>query len=108
VDELRIQLLGGFGVSVGGRSIPDEQWRLRKLRNLVKLLALAPAHRLHRDQIIDLLWPGLDPEAAANQLRKRCTRLAASWTPIRSGRDVSLSRIRVIASVCAARTVGST
>ncbi|GAA0659193.1 hypothetical protein GCM10010193_07490 [Kitasatospora atroaurantiaca] len=68
--ELRIQLLGGFRVQVGPREIADGEWRLRKARSLVKLLALAPGHRLLREQVLDALWPDLDPEAGANQLRK--------------------------------------
>ncbi len=65
---LRIQLLGGFCISFGEKIIPQEQFRLRKARSLLKILALAPAHRLHRDQLIELLWPDSDPEAAANSL----------------------------------------
>jgi DNA-binding SARP family transcriptional activator len=37
---------------------------------LVKLLALAPGHRLHREQIMDLLWPGSGRKAASNNLRR--------------------------------------
>ncbi|TGS35784.1 hypothetical protein EN825_34715, partial [Mesorhizobium sp. M8A.F.Ca.ET.182.01.1.1] len=37
---------------------------------LVKLLALARRHRLHREQVMDALWPDLEPEAAAGNLRK--------------------------------------
>lgn len=68
--ELRIELLGGFRVAVGPRAIDDGEWRLRKAKSLVKLLALAPGHRLHREQVMDVLWPDLGPQAAANQLRK--------------------------------------
>lgn len=68
--ELRIRLLGGFGVQAGPREIADGEWRLRKTKGLVKLLALAPGHRLHRDQVLDLLWPELDAQAGDNQLRK--------------------------------------
>ena len=65
---LRIWLLGGFRVSVGSRSIGDEEWHLRKAGSLLKVLALAPGHRLHREQAMELLWPDLDPEAALNNL----------------------------------------
>jgi predicted ATPase/DNA-binding SARP family transcriptional activator len=65
---ITIQLLGGFSVSVNGRSIPAERWRLRKVKQLVKLLALAPGHRIHREQLLDLLWPDSDFKAAANML----------------------------------------
>jgi hypothetical protein len=37
----------------------DASWRLRKAAGLVKLLALAEGHRLHREQAMDLLWPDL-------------------------------------------------
>jgi predicted ATPase/DNA-binding SARP family transcriptional activator len=36
----------------------------------VKLLALQPDHRLHRDQLLETLWPDLDPVSAANSLYK--------------------------------------
>lgn len=69
-DGLRIHLLGGFRVWVGDRRVPDADWRWRKPSAVVKLLALAPGHRLQRDRLIDLLWPDLAPEAAANNLRQ--------------------------------------
>jgi DNA-binding SARP family transcriptional activator len=67
---LRVELLGGFRVSVGGFAVPDEAWRRSKVAGLLKLLALAPAHRLQREQAMDVLWPALPPEAAAANLRK--------------------------------------
>ena len=69
VGAVRIWLLGGFRISVGSsRSIGEDEWRLKKSGSLMKLLALAPAHRLHREQAMDLLWPELDSKAAANNL----------------------------------------
>ena len=67
-ETLRIWLLGGFRVSVNSRSIGDDQWHLRKARSLLKVLALSPGHRLHREQGMELLWPDLDPKAALNNL----------------------------------------
>jgi len=63
---LRIWLLGGFRVSVGSRSIREEEWHLRKAKSLIKVLALSLGHRLHREQVMELLWPDLHPEAALN------------------------------------------
>ncbi|HTP21851.1 MAG TPA: tetratricopeptide repeat protein [Solirubrobacteraceae bacterium] len=65
-----VTLLGGFAASVDGRSVPDTVWRLRKARELVKLLALAPGHRLHREQAMDVLWRDRAPAAAANNLHQ--------------------------------------
>src|SRR5436305_852716 len=67
---LAIQLLGDFGVTVGARAIGERDWTSRKARSLVKLLALAPRHRLHREHIMDRLWPDMDPQDAANNLHK--------------------------------------
>jgi len=67
---LRVRVLGGFGVWAGGRAVPAAAWRLRRAAGLVKLLALAPGHRLHRDQALEALWPGADPAAAAPRLHQ--------------------------------------
>jgi DNA-binding SARP family transcriptional activator len=68
--DLRIELLGGFRVTVGTRLVPEAAWGRRKPAALLKLLALAPGHRLHREQLMEALWPELDPSAAAANLRK--------------------------------------
>ena len=46
--------------------IGEKEWRLKKATSLIKLLALASGHRLHREQAIELLWPELNPQAALN------------------------------------------
>ena len=66
----RVVLLGGFAAETGGAAVPDAAWRLRKAKELVKLLALADGHRLHREQAMDKLWPDRDPAAAANNLNQ--------------------------------------
>jgi predicted ATPase/DNA-binding SARP family transcriptional activator len=66
---IEVQLLGGFAV-VGDGVAVTTPWRLRKARTLVKLLALAPGHRMHRDVLSDRLWPDADPAAAANNLHQ--------------------------------------
>jgi predicted ATPase len=67
--EVSVRLLGGFAVVCGGKPV-HARWRLRKGRDLVKLLALAPSHRMHREQLMEALWPGSDPLAAANNLNQ--------------------------------------
>jgi hypothetical protein len=56
-------------VSVGSRTITQDAWRLRKAAAWVKLFALAPGHRLHREQVMEALWPELGRKAASNNLR---------------------------------------
>jgi hypothetical protein len=69
-DTVRVWLLGDFRVSVGTRTIEESAWQLRKAAAIVKLLALSPGHRLYREQLMDLLWPDLGTQAAANNLRR--------------------------------------
>jgi DNA-binding SARP family transcriptional activator len=45
-------MLGGFRVSEGSRNLEESAWRLRKAKSLVKLLALAPGHRMHRERVM--------------------------------------------------------
>jgi predicted ATPase/DNA-binding SARP family transcriptional activator len=67
--DIRVFLLGGFSVVVDGERVAD-RWRLRKAKTLVKLLALAPGHRLHREQIVDILWPDAATPAATNNFHQ--------------------------------------
>jgi DNA-binding SARP family transcriptional activator len=67
---VRVRLLGGFGVWVGPLLIEEDRWRLRKARSLIKLLALAPDHRLHREQVMETLWPKLGVHKASNNLHQ--------------------------------------
>src|SRR5918997_378479 len=67
---VEIDLLGGFAVRVDGRPIPGGEWRRRQAAGLVKLLALAPRRTMHREQVLDALWPDTPVEDAAPRLHK--------------------------------------
>src|ERR1700710_456141 len=69
-DEGQIRLVGAFAVSVGQEVVPEGAWRLRKGKSLVKLLALAPDRRIHRDRATELLWPDRTSEAAGNNFHQ--------------------------------------
>jgi DNA-binding SARP family transcriptional activator len=70
VATLRVRLLGGFRVERGTTPIPDFDWQRRTAKQLTKLLATSPSHALHREQVLDTLWPNLDVELARNSLAK--------------------------------------
>src|SRR4051794_37062050 len=70
MPRVTLMLLGGFSASVDGEPVSERAWRLKKGRELVKLLALAPGHRLHREQVMDVLWRDRPPAAAANNLHQ--------------------------------------
>jgi len=70
VPSYEFALLGRFAVRVDGQPLPAGAWRHTRAAELVKILALADPHRLHCEQVMDLLWPDLAPDAAAGNLRK--------------------------------------
>jgi DNA-binding SARP family transcriptional activator/pimeloyl-ACP methyl ester carboxylesterase len=70
VTNAQIRLLGGFEVVVDGRPVDAAGWSRRNAAALVKLLALAPARRLHRERVIDALWPDDDVGSATPKLHK--------------------------------------
>jgi DNA-binding SARP family transcriptional activator len=85
-EAVRVKMLGGFSVSVGSRVLEENAWRLKIAAALVKMLALAPGHRLHREQVMDLLWPDSGRNAASNSLR----RVLHSARDARSARRLAL------------------
>src|SRR4051812_20632511 len=62
-------MLGRFAIEVGGVPV-DPPWRLRKAKTLVKIVALAPGRRVHRDVLIEQLWPHGDGASGANNLHQ--------------------------------------
>jgi DNA-binding SARP family transcriptional activator len=67
---LKVHLLGRFEVVRGDAPIPVSAWRRRRPADLLKLVALAPGHRLARDLVIETLWPDKDPGSGANNLHR--------------------------------------
>lgn len=67
---VEIRMLGGFDVLVDGAPVPAAGWPRPQAATLVKLLALAPGRRLHREQLVDRLWPDLSVAEAAPRLHK--------------------------------------
>ena len=68
--DVRVEVLGGFRVLLDGLAVDEGAWPGRRSAELVQLLALSPRHRLLRDEVLEAMWPHLDPDAAAANLRK--------------------------------------
>ncbi|MFC8228577.1 ATP-binding protein [Streptomyces sp. NPDC057287] len=66
---LRLHLFGGFRATRDDGPAPAGRWPRPSAQDLVKLLAVSPGHRLHREQAMDVCWPDADPQAAAGSLR---------------------------------------
>jgi DNA-binding SARP family transcriptional activator len=67
---------------------------------VVKHLALAPRHRLHRERVIVVLWPARDPAAAENNLHQV---LHVARRQLAGGRQLRLDD--EVLSLCAAEPV---
>ncbi|MFF8573610.1 ATP-binding protein [Streptomyces sp. NPDC015237] len=66
---LHLRLLGGFRAARDAGPPLAERWPRQTALTLVKLLAVTPGHRLHREQVMDLCWPDADPHSATGSLR---------------------------------------
>jgi ATP/maltotriose-dependent transcriptional regulator MalT/DNA-binding SARP family transcriptional activator len=64
---LSIQTLGVFRVIRDGVPIPNTAWQSKKARDLLKIL-VARRRPTPREQLMELLWPGVDPNLAGNRL----------------------------------------
>lgn len=78
---LRIYMLGNFYVERDGTPIPAVDWARRKTKSLLKLLALQPGHRLHREQVTEMLWPDLDPTSARDNFYRNLSFLRHTLEP---------------------------
>lgn len=87
IPVLNVRLLGAFQVRHGIEPIAETAWSRRNARTLFKYLLLSPNHRCTKEQALDLLWPTLDPGAAANNLHKTLFYLRRTLCPsIHEGR----------------------
>ncbi|MBY0506699.1 MAG: winged helix-turn-helix domain-containing protein [Bryobacteraceae bacterium] len=68
--EVELRLLGRFDLVVQGSPVDESRWGRKKAKTLLKLLALTPNRTLHREQVLEWLWPESEPEAALNNLHK--------------------------------------
>lgn len=62
-----IQTLGAFRVIRDGVPVPNTAWKSKKARELLKIL-IARRRATPRDQLMELLWPEVEPAVASNRL----------------------------------------
>lgn len=88
--QLRLQCLGPFKVTVGGQ--PLQRRHIGKGWAILKMLAGQPRRPIHRDLLIETLWPQVDPEIANNRLRVAMHHLRRASLTV--GADQGCSAIR--------------
>jgi DNA-binding SARP family transcriptional activator len=100
-----IQTLGVFRVIHNGVPIPNTAWKSKKARDLLKIL-VARRRPTPRDQLMELLWPEVDPAVAGNRLSVLLSTVRdvlqpqpVGEGPLTTDGSVSLNRARVSVDV---------
>ncbi len=56
-DEIRVHVLGQFGVELGGEALPASAWPSRKARDVLRVLACRGDRGIGRERLGALVWP---------------------------------------------------
>jgi DNA-binding SARP family transcriptional activator len=84
---VELNLLGPFELRRDGRAVDAPEWRRERVRHLLAHLAF---HRpVSRERLAADLWPSLDADAQAGNLRVTLTHLLRVVEPERADRDAS-------------------
>jgi DNA-binding SARP family transcriptional activator len=78
-----VHTLGEFNVWRGENRIRSAEWQRDKARKLFQLLLIQKREYLHRDQIIDRLWPDLPQDAAIRDFKVALNALNKALEPNR-------------------------
>lgn len=87
VPPLELRCLGPFTVLRGGQPVSADAFTRSKALLLLKLLALKEGSPVHRDVLIERLWPDVPPHLGANRLHGVVHDLRAVLEPRRVGRE---------------------
>lgn len=80
-SDISITCLGGFTVTRRGEVVPASAWQSRKARELLKILVCRSGRPVHREQLLELLWPGEDPGRTGNRLSVALSTVRAVLDP---------------------------
>jgi DNA-binding SARP family transcriptional activator len=86
VDRPQIAVLGTFEVTTpGGRRA---EWRSRKARQLLKILIARRGSPIHREELMGLLWPDVEPDALRNRVSVALSAVRRAVDPDRCAADL--------------------
>lgn len=86
---VRLQLSGGFQAFRGDEEIPSELWDHRtSARTVIKILAMTPGHRMHREQMLEIVWPDVEATDSLNRFGKALHAARRILEPDRPARAV--------------------
>ncbi len=104
--QLRVQTLGAFRVWRGDREIETREWQRDKARQLFQALITYRGRWLQREELAEMLWPHLSPDAAVRDFKVALSALYRALEPARAeatssfiARDGSAYRLRPNADI---------
>ncbi len=78
----RVVVLGAFEVTAADGTVA--RWTSRKARQLLKVLVARRGSPVAREQLMEVLWPGEDPEELSNRLSVALSTVRRALDPARS------------------------
>lgn len=84
--QLVVRCFGTFEITCGGNRIAPEAFKRRKAVQLLKFLLLQRGAPVHRDRLVELLWPEAGARAGANRLHGVVTALRSALEATREPR----------------------
>jgi len=69
VPVISANLFGKFEIAVDGVTIPEAEWKTRKIPGILKYLLINRGRQVSRTQVMDLFWPEADQQSALYSLR---------------------------------------
>ncbi len=79
--QIEVSLFGDLLVRVSGVPVPARSWQTRQVRKLFKYLVLERGRKVPREQLMEFLWPEVDPRSATASLRVTLSRLRQALAP---------------------------
>jgi DNA-binding SARP family transcriptional activator len=77
-DKIYVRTFGGLSIFYQGVPV-SIVWESQKARLLFCYLMITSDQWVHRDKFIEMLWPGCDPAAGANNFKTTLSRLRKSF-----------------------------
>jgi len=78
---IRVQTFGNFVVLRGETRVPDQSWRARSPKLMLKALIARGASGVPKDLLIDDLWPQASPDSVESQFKVALHRLRYALEP---------------------------
>ncbi len=74
---MRVFTLGHFGIAYGGRGLETDAWKRKKAVSVLKILVSNLDRPVHREKLIEWIWPDADPVSGWQRLKVTISSLRA-------------------------------